>query len=398
MKTIIAKYLSIFLLTFVVLNYGILVANDKYAKQHVVENLQLKLELFEQHSGEFDTIFIGDSRTYCDIHPHLLDPLMGTHSINLATWAHWFPTQYPFVRDLVGGLKPGQVVVFSVGHQNFSGDKALSAKYPLHFSDIPLYLQLGWRLNPVLTNVLSGYPAMSAIRFRDSIMSFESTLADRPLLRIGAASGKESGEIPANDGLARQIFVSDINNLAASYKAMPGIQDVAIKSDNNKPVGLEVRTERGSYIRVEYDHEYFRMKQRENLESMGGALSDREAEMKTLPASKMDPDYMELFRRILAEFKSHNVQLIVNEVEEAPYTYRNPQLRDKHRKLMEIVRAEVQQQGIPYIRVDWDKFDDSDYFDYNHLNSKGVDKFTPLFAEQFRTALVQLRNNRERGQ
>ena len=46
-----------------------------------------------------------------------IDPLLGTHSINLSYWAHWFPTQYPSFQDLVPRLASGATVNFRVGYR-----------------------------------------------------------------------------------------------------------------------------------------------------------------------------------------------------------------------------------------------------------------------------------------
>jgi hypothetical protein len=55
------------------------------------------------------------------------------------------------------------------------------------------------------------------------------------------------------------------------------------------------------------------------------------------------------------------------------------------------VRAVVEARGIPYVRVDWDAFSDADYFDAYHLNSRGIARFTPMFAAAVAPALRAIR-------
>src|ERR1044071_8369711 len=78
-------------------------------------SLESKLAWYELHANEIDVIYIGDSRAYCGIHADLLDPLLGTHSLNMASFANWLPTQLALVRDLVPKIPKGTTVVWSIG-------------------------------------------------------------------------------------------------------------------------------------------------------------------------------------------------------------------------------------------------------------------------------------------
>jgi hypothetical protein len=96
------------------------------------------------------------------------------------------------------------------------------------------------------------------------------------------------------------------------------------------------------------------------------------------------------FIEILDIFAAHNVRLIVNELEEAPFIYGNPLVREKFRTaLREHVRLEVERRGFSYITTDLDQLSDEDYFDYNHMNSKGIAKYTPLLAHRLNELSVQ---------
>jgi len=94
--------------------------------------LHQRLAYYAEHRDEFDLVFVGDSRTYCGIPPAVMDPLLEARSLNLAVPAHWLPTQYPFLRDLLDCLRPGTTVVLSLGPLNFvPASEAIQTGYPL---------------------------------------------------------------------------------------------------------------------------------------------------------------------------------------------------------------------------------------------------------------------------
>ena len=83
--------------------------------------------------------------------------------------------------------------------------------------------------------------------------------------------------------------------------------------------------------------------------------------------------------------------MIVNEIEEAPYVYGSPENRQAFREVMRTsVRPRVESRGIPYLTTDLDQLQNDDYFDYNHLNSSGVAKYTPMLAAALRPLLQGL--------
>ncbi len=107
-----------------------------------------KIEYYRQHYNEYNVIYVGDSRTYCGMDPELLDKLLGTKSLNLATFAHWFPTQYPSFQDIVSFIPYKTIVVWSIGHQNFRQvHKIINTTYHIGFDNLFKYLRLGYSLN-----------------------------------------------------------------------------------------------------------------------------------------------------------------------------------------------------------------------------------------------------------
>ena len=101
------------------------------------QTLRHRVMDYAANPDRYDLVFIGDSRTYCGIHPEYLDPLLGTRSVNIANFAHWFPTQFAMERDLGASLR-GRTVVWTVGHQNFT---------PINLQPVyPLRLDAAWDL------------------------------------------------------------------------------------------------------------------------------------------------------------------------------------------------------------------------------------------------------------
>ena len=97
---------------------------------------------------------------------------------------------------------------------------------------------------------------------------------------------------------------------------------------------------------------------------------------------------MNIFEATLNLFEKAGVHLIVNELEEAPFMYRTPKVqREIHEAMRRVVATRVRALGFSYISVDFDKLTDDDYFDHNHLNSRGAAVFTPMLADQLRPLL-----------
>jgi hypothetical protein len=136
------------------------------------------------------------------------------------------------------------------------------------------------------------------------------------------------------------------------------------------------------------DHEYFRGKQREYFLKLGGTLSDEEARLWPVPIIP-DPAYWRLFLEMLDLFKNGNVRLIVLELEEAPHVYRNPIVRERYREIIwNTVRPTIEKYGFQFMRLPLDQLQDADYFDWNHLNSEGVEKLTPMLAQALKSLFV----------
>jgi hypothetical protein len=143
--------------------------------------LPSKAAYYLQHRGEYNVVFLGDSRTYCGIHPALIDDAAGTRSYNLAVFANWVATQYALAGDIAAEIPKDTTVVMSVGYANIRSDSenlTVQRIYPIGFGDA-LRLQLwGFRSPGVWDNVFYFSPFAHAIADRAELRS-KFTLALR---------------------------------------------------------------------------------------------------------------------------------------------------------------------------------------------------------------------------
>jgi hypothetical protein len=334
--------------------------------------LDHKLRYYQDHAHEYDVVFIGDSRTYCDIHPDLFDAYRGTHSVNLSRFAHWFPTQYPFVKDLIPQLAPGTSVVWAVGHQNFFPvEGETSDVYPISSGDMLSYLEWGFSWSRVFKHFAEFNPLFRLYVDRGKIRKKLLDLSDKPFWLFTGT--RISSPIPNIQETIEALHLRLSND--------PGVARVEVLTDEDRITSVVLYKRSGSYYRMELDYEYFRTKQTQLLLEMGGKLSDEAARAWPIPAVP-DESYWKLFVHMLEMFKHAGTRLIVVELEEAPFVYRNLFIREQYRTFMwRTVRPAVESYGFHYIRLPLDQLDDTDYFDFNHLNSRGIEKFTPLLSQ-----------------
>jgi len=369
-RQIILRYAAGFACCWLVLNLGLYRYKTGAVTPSPAGRLQQKLAYYARHANEFNLVFTGDSRTYCAMHPDLIDAELGSKSINLAHWAHWFPTQYSHFQDLLPLIPKGTTIVWSVGHQNFKPvHKEVGTVYPLRTQNLPTYLNWGYELGDVTNNLLFFHPATNVIGWMPRLRSKLDQCIERPLWGKSVAQTRSTSESELQIALKR-------------YQADDQIVHCEVMQDHGQPTSLALYKRNGAYARVEIDHEFFRQKQ--NLAHGRQAKIAADEQAGFVPAQ----EYWQTFLAILKLCKKHKVQLVVNEIEEAPHQYPTPEHKEYFRKFMrDQVQQTVEQHGFDYLRVDFDQLTDADYFDYNHLNSRGIEHFTPLLAAKLREVI-----------
>jgi hypothetical protein len=357
----------------------VLTSMDEVVSWRDKPGLHAKLDHYREHASRYDLLFVGDSRTYCAMAPDLLDPLLGTRSFNLSMFANWFPTQYASLQDLLPYVPDGTTIVWSIGHRNFR--KVLDEVglvYPIGLDNLPTYLAWGYPWPQIRANVLSQIPGLKVFVHRHQIRErVERVFARRLPSRNGTpatAARPSSAAVPAASWLPPPD--ADPATLLRAYQQAPGVLHVEPLYDSGRVTSLAVYMRAGNYVRVELLPEFFREKQQEFA---------AELEPVKEPRYTPDPEYWQNFVAIVDLLQSRPIRLVVNEFEEAPYYYALPENRRVYRAFMAEVRAYLEARGIPFIRVDFDRLVDADYFDYNHLNSRGIERFNEMFVEEFRS-------------
>jgi hypothetical protein len=340
---------------------------------------------YRLHAKQFDLVFLGDSRTYCGIHPELIDPKLGTRSINLAQFANWLPTQYALVRDLVSSIPSGTTVVWSIGHQNFYSSTGIQRVYPIDWQTALKYVFWRVPLTGLFDNVAYFNPLLRLWADRAEIRrnwydALHAAADLKSLQLIGDAKAAQFEPAVVTNGQSSQEAAAAITR---QYAHDRNVQETSAISDNGRVNSVVLYLMGGGYYRIELAPDYFRQKQRELAPS---AISDADAAITSLP--EPDPGLLRLLDEILELFRQNNVEVIVNELEEAPFRYPNQIIREKWRKLMhDIVQKKVESKGFLYITTNLDEIKDDDYFDYNHMNSRGGTKYALLLSRRLRQLL-----------
>jgi hypothetical protein len=349
-----------------------------------------RLPWYLKHRRDFDLIFIGDSRTYCGIHPGLIDPQLHTRSISLGQFSDWFPTQWPMIQDIAPLIPTGTTVVWSIGELNFNSDISVQRVYPIGWARA---LQLrAWGVDPpgLADNALFYSPAtcLLADRARARTLLFKFVSDPKEFLSMCAFDFYLHWWTPPDpeprpisqitDRRAKGPFEFAWANGQWTMDSRIEYSDL-VRSEDGSVNSAVLFTKRGGYYRIELVPSFFRGKQKE----MSRPLSD--SQVAASPPPQPDPAFWRLFDATLAEFKRYHVKLIVNEMAQAPFVWGNPILKRRNEIMMRtMVAQEVEKFGFKYVHVDFDKLTNEDYFDYNHLNSRGIAKFTPMLVEQLR--------------
>lgn len=332
--------------------------------------LHQRLAYYAEHRDEFDLVFVGDSRTYCGIPPAVMDPLLEARSINLAVPAHWLPTQYPFLRDLLADLRPGTTVVLSLGPLNFvPASDTVQTGYPLSWGDAWDYLSFGFGFDALRPNLVEHSRLARALAPLSTtareLRVASDAFASRPLLAPSPPATHD--DAPASDPYAEVA-----ERLVAELSVDPSVAQVTIHRNQGRAVAVMVFGVHGGQQFLELDRAYFR--------GVQDASPTR---------SEFTPDLprLRLFEHLLDMCQEAGVNLVVNALWEAPHTYAGERLELERSFMRETIRPQVEARGFAYVEVDFSGITDAHYLDYNHLNQDGVALYAPRLAEALRPHL-----------
>ncbi len=380
--------LSIYTFSFLLVITGINVLVYLFHKDEstVIQlgGLVSKTQHYLSNPSQYNLIFLGDSRTYCAIQPDLVDAAMGTRSYNLARFSHGFPTQYAQVMDILHAIPQGTMVVWSVGHQNFNEPDDIRRTYPIHLGQVPDYLHMGFRISELVDNVTYFNPFTHFFarrgEFRKSIMKAWKEV----FLTWDQGQGMASDPTFDERGLApeeQQKLREEMGYLIGQYQNAQSYA-VRVLEERGMITSVVLYKRQGAYHRIELNKEFFRKKQEEALTALGGALTGRDL-TQAIDAVGGEAKYLRLFEQILRAFQQRGIQLVVNEFQEAPFTYRSPMYRKAWSDFMKKqIKPLVERYGFEYTSVNFDALEDEHYFDSRHLNNHGIQAFTPMLVER----------------
>ncbi len=359
-------YLLSFLLGWAaIILFSSLVIGDRISTRP--DALPLKLRNYAKQAEQYDLIFIGDSRTYCGFHPEIIDPLLGSNSINLATWANWLPTQYLFVKDLIPQIPPGTTVVWTIGKSNLSSD-SFRDRYPLSFEDVVLFYNLDLPLSDIQTAWLSHNPVFTFLLKRKAIYNRIVSLANRALPTIPGFAYVQS---------PRAEVASEQQSSVVTTHPPESVLNVLVKEtlyDSGNPTSIGYTTKEGGYCRYELDRDFFKSKEKSRQFTT--------EEIAAFKPNRVSPSMDYLLKESLKQFHEAGIKLVLNVIEDSPYNYgRSPVIREQWKQhLLQYLRQQAAPYSFPVLDVDQSEILDDDYFDHNHLNFRGIKKFAVAFT------------------
>jgi len=362
-------------------------------------NLTDRVAAYLEEPEPYSVVFLGDSRTYCDVHPELIEPLVpGLHALNLSNFSNWFPTQLALIREIVQRIPPRTLVVWSIGHGNFSGigsgPLSIQRVYPIGFLDAARLTWWNYGRAPqgLFDNLAYYQPTLHAfVAAREIHGAFDMALkrsiaSSDKIVRFAYTRAAHAATYEHSPGaLQEDKLTAAARALEQRARSDPDVTAATATVDDGRITSIIRYFRRGGYHRTEIDPDYFRAKQN----AMGyRPLSDVEASAyKPLPPGALE---WRTFLSILDIFSQRETRLIVNELEEAGFVYGHPLVRSKWRTMMhDLVQPEIERRGFTYMRTNLDELADDDYFDWNHMNSKGVGKYTIMLAQRLNELMAE---------
>ena len=376
----IALYLFFFLIPFMAVSFYF---NGKFRQSEFYEITNY----YKKNANQYNLIFLGDSRTYTGIQPKLIDQRLKTTSLNIATFANWIPTQYPQIEEIISSIPKETIVVWSIGYNNFHRVAdwrwAHNSVYFIGLHNIAYYIKIGFPVRVIINHLWKTSSLKEGLTWvkQGYFYEFSTSLKQNKFSEKTTTKAlKKTNPYAKNyiiDGKKMSLY-----QIEASLEKDPFTSKFTEVVDGSDITSLVVHTKRGNYVRIELLPDYFREKQ---LEWWNKNRRPKEA-------YKPEDCYWKLFVAILDLFQKNNIKLIVNEIEEAPFHYNEKGFYTEGQAFSnEKVRPYVESRGIPYIRADFSQLDDSDYFDYNHLNSKGGHKYAELLSNKLYKTIMNFR-------
>ncbi|HEY2845941.1 MAG TPA: hypothetical protein VGJ09_19930 [Bryobacteraceae bacterium] len=344
-----------------------------------------KVNAYLSHKDSYSMLFIGDSRTYADIQPRMVDPLTGRISYNLASFGLWIPVQYLEFRDVFSHVPANTVVVWSLSHRNFMplGDRWwIPGQYKFTLTDVAEYFRDGYPPHRILQEYEESpnSPVDRVVGIRKKLMSSLDTVVWKRSAGVVVPPITPG----APDSRAETNRAAAVAMIAAMRQDSHFEIISPVTADGLVNAVEDTRTD-GGYDRIPIDHDAIRRQQAKVWPAYGDDHSGC-----TFVANAV---YMTTFSKILALASQYRLKMIVNYIEDAPGSWASETQRQCARKFMrDSIAPILAKQGIEYIAPDlYPAIGSSNdfYFDDSHLMTEGAGIYSRLLGTELQKTLVR---------
>jgi len=337
-------------------------------------------------------LFVGDSRTYTDIQPRVIDPITARPSYNLASFGLWMPVQYLEFRDVFKNVPKDTVIIWSLSHHNFVpiGDRWwIPGQYAFGIADLAEY-------------ILDGYPVKRAIQeYEESpyspvdiivkgrkkfLASLEQVVLRRHVHAISPGKGLPTDRISGDDDKFAILPVAvpsraELNSAAAAkilerLKRDTRVTSMSPVAKDGITNSIETTRADGGYDRIVIDREFFQEQQSKLWPPHTGTAGVCQFEANQV--------YMKTFNKILDLVSRYRLHMIVNYIEDAPGSWPSDSERRCAKQFMlnRIVPI-LKKRGMGFVDPDFYphvQYSNDLYFDNSHLTSEGAAIYSRLLG------------------
>jgi hypothetical protein len=338
----------------------------------------------------YSILFVGDSRTYVDIQPRVIDAFTLRRSFNLGSFGLWMPVQYLEFRDVFKSVPRQTVIVWSLSHHNFMpvGDRWwIPGQYAFGLWDCVEYARDGYPLKRIIQEYqespFSPFDLIATLRKR-TLASLQTIIWRRPYATASAAAPPNSLSVAA-DGQNRTTEIGrpteELNRAAADrvideLKRDPNVTLISPVVQGGSINSVEAVRSDGGYERFIIDQAAVREQQRKLWPLHSD--SDQPCEFAA------NPVYMRTFGKILDLISKYHLRVIVNYIEDAPGSWQSDaQRRCAKEFVLHSIVPTLQSRGIAFIAPDFYpriRYSNDFYFDESHLVSEGAAMYSRLLA------------------
>lgn len=373
-----------------------------------------KVEFFKKRieAGDYNVLYLGDSRSYCNIQNDMVEKKLfpGVSSLNLSHFGVWFPIQYRLFKELIPIIRNQKniTVVWTINPDNFrridygtqkENQWWVASMYSIDLETVYEFWKMGYPLRRLIDEYIlspnSFFPKLwqKTNEWRQKLeepIYLPFILTDyKP--KQGSTIASQPVYSKRTDKTIQYGHTEKVNQIIRFYEEQPGTLIIKpVENEKKEITSIEIVRSGGSYYRIEITPEFFREKQSASRTRISNVYSARPV----VKCVEIAPPHFNLFLKILKLCKDNNINLIINEFHKAPFNYVSNEHKNVCYSFMsDIVKKETEKNGFSYIAVDYDIFEDSDFFDADHMNSKGGDKLAPMLAEKLYPLLLDLKSS-----